>query len=560
MNGKNTFPQLDIYCPMKLSICYNISLIQPIDIYYNDPINKLIFEYSDIENIKKISDFQITQFLYFNRKSVHKLLYDLDQNIHFDYEEINNNLSFYFYLLLLINDIPEILNYTFNPIYIKKINNLKRNNDEKVKNIIISKIIIELIYEIQKTYDYFEDENEKKIIEMINNNLDIIENNIQIFKELEINLTKDDICKLKIDKIYINIINILIKNKKFEDYNFMIIIIKQLDIENIKLTKTMIDELLKILNSNEKYINDYILINEEDFSNQRKINFYFILIKYILKNSIYIYQIPFLLKTRNNIKKIIKSKKEIYSINRNNSIEDRAEYIIKIFTNSDKHFKRKKKQSNLNSIIMELIKNKTESKKSISIEKSIKKNKENEKGKQINNDKITEKSIYLDQSNDIGEKPITAPPLLSNIKLEKNPFIKINNIYKSINSELVNFGLSVLDGLYNEYKVLFSDEFKGIIKDLVKSPEKIDQFYIQFLESVEKGESNKEIKINGEVSKNINQIHLLIESFKPLDYLYFLFKYNFYIIDPYEEINDIKNDLPKNANSESVKIFSELIS
>ena len=60
----------------------------------------------------------------------------------------------------------------------------------------------------------------------------------------------------------------------------------------------MIDDIFKILNNNENYINDYILINNEDFSNEKKINFYFILFKYILKNSIYIYQLPFILKTK----------------------------------------------------------------------------------------------------------------------------------------------------------------------------------------------------------------------------------------------------------------------
>ena len=267
---ENIFPQLDIYFPMKLSICYNISLIQSTEIYINDPINKLIVEYTDIENIQKMNDVKITQFLYFNRKYIHKILYNLDKNIYFDYEENNNNLSFYFYLLLLINDKPDILNYIYNQKYIKKINNLKGNDKEKIKNIIISKIIIELLYDLQKTNDYFEDENEKKINEIINCNLNIIQKNIDFFEELEINITKEDICELKIDKIYINIINSLIIKKKLEDYNYSYFIIKQLDLINIKLTKPMIDELFKTLNNNENYINDYILINNEDFSNEKK--------------------------------------------------------------------------------------------------------------------------------------------------------------------------------------------------------------------------------------------------------------------------------------------------
>ena len=80
----------------------------------------------------------------------------------------------------------------------------------------------------------------------------------------------------------ININNNIINNKK--NYN----IINQLELENINITKIMFDELSQILNSNKSYINEYIILKEKDLYNEKKINFYFILLKYILKNSIYI--------------------------------------------------------------------------------------------------------------------------------------------------------------------------------------------------------------------------------------------------------------------------------
>ena len=71
----------------------------------------------------------------------------------------------------------------------------------------------------------------------------------------------------------------------------------------------------------------------------KKINFYYILFKYILKYQIYIYQIPFLLKSRKNILELIKSNlKEI----KNKDIKDiynKFEYIIDFFTDS-KYYKK----------------------------------------------------------------------------------------------------------------------------------------------------------------------------------------------------------------------------
>ena len=66
--------------------------------------------------------------------------------------------------------------------------------------------------------------------------------------------------------------------------------------------------------------------------------------------------------------------------NVNNVIVDRAIYIIKIFTNSDKHFKKTKK-FNLSNIIINRFKDKKDDKNNIIINKTFKKIKKNEKRK-----------------------------------------------------------------------------------------------------------------------------------------------------------------------------------
>ena len=67
---------------------------------------------------------------------------------------------------------------------------------------------------------------------------------------------------------------------------------------NIYLTQSMFDKLNKFLNLNENHIKNYIIEKKEDLIDETKINFYYFLLKYILKNSFYIYRIPFLIKTR----------------------------------------------------------------------------------------------------------------------------------------------------------------------------------------------------------------------------------------------------------------------
>ena len=67
----------------------------------------------------------------------------------------------------------------------------------------------------------------------------------------------------------------------------------------------MLIQLSNVLNSNDKNVEKYMIINYNDLLNNKIVNFHYILLKYILKSSVFIYQIPFLLKINKNIKKII---------------------------------------------------------------------------------------------------------------------------------------------------------------------------------------------------------------------------------------------------------------
>ena len=322
----------------KLSLCYYTTLYQSSEINNNDPIYKLLKD-SDIDSIMKISDEEITKFIYFNREQIHKELYDSNRVIHFLYKKKNEALSFYFYLSLLIQDNPGVLNYTYDPDYIKKINK-QTDNSNIFSKLFFSKIIIELANDYKETYNYFGNEKEKEFNFLIQKNSYIIDFNIDKFKKLNIEMTKDDFISKKIDLIYADIIISLINNKMLEDYDFSDDITKELDLEKIQLTSKMFEEIAKTLDADK---NKYLISNKEDLKNENKINFYYILIKYILKNKIYVYKSNFLLETRKNIQKMIKLK-EINStlINSNSDkIKERLQYILNMLSESYKLLKNK---------------------------------------------------------------------------------------------------------------------------------------------------------------------------------------------------------------------------
>ena len=113
-----------------------------------------------------------------------------------------------------------------------------------------------------------------------------------------------------------------------------------MDFESISITQIIFNK-IKILLDND--INNYLISKEEDLSNNKKINLYYILLKYILKQQIFIYQINFFIKTRKFIIKLINPKINYFeNSNINNIIKERLEYIIEIITGSKYYVKKYK--------------------------------------------------------------------------------------------------------------------------------------------------------------------------------------------------------------------------
>ena len=295
--------------------------------------------------------------------------------------------------------------------------------------------------------------------------------------------------------MYIEIIVELIKQKKLENFEFTFDIIKQLNFEIIDITKIMLDKLYEILNNNEYYINDYIISNGKDLYNEKKLNFYF-----ILKNPIYLYQIPFLIKTINNVNTILKNNDCLHRIKSIN-IYNKLAYLINIFTNT------KSQSSNKFSSFLNL----------------------NYKTKK--NDKSKVKKGKNEQYK------------LSNYVLNQNYFERV--LKSSQNSSLTE-----LDNIYCYYLLFSDNNFKRAFNDAIEDQNLFNEYF----------NSNK--FGNAEFNNIFNEI-ISNEELKNLYYkenfVKLLIKEIFYYKDPFKEIKNLESELPINPNFKSIKILSEFL-
>ena len=308
----------------KLDLCLLTSLKNSVE-NDNDPIHNLLSNWKEIKEITKNMNGDIFKFFYFNKKRVHEILYNEDKNYSID-ENKTISYSELFYLSLLLEDIPETINYTFSINYIKAVNEIRKDiKIKKLKRILLSKILLLLINNFKGEDEYDEDEYGEEINMIEKENIEYIEKNIDIFEtEFNLQYNYSDIISKKIDYIYMEIIISLIENDKFTDYDFCWDIIEQLELDKINITNTIFQGLSNAINKENE--NAYIINNINDLMNEKTLNFYYILIKYMFKkNSFYIYQINFLVKNIYNLINLI-SRKELKNEN------EKMKELIKIFS------------------------------------------------------------------------------------------------------------------------------------------------------------------------------------------------------------------------------------
>lgn len=308
-------------------------LIEYISLYksINMPLtyNKLLGEKTNF-----LMEFCTLRERYTNKLDIFKIWYTIDiGKILLENDEIINidrnitDLSINYYLAALISKNNSSIDFSYSPEYLENIlKEIESKKDKKYCVIILSKIILIL----SDNYKNINDNTEEESQEYFNN----VQNKIDDLKPMENN---DD----EIDQLYSKIIKSLILNKKIENYEEAYNIIKEIEIEKIDITKNMFDDITKLF-IESKIKNEYSITTEKDFADIKKINFYYLFLKYIFKTNIFIYDFELFLETRNFLINKVKSGCSLDSIiliNDRNIIE-KGQYIIETLLDLEYYIKK----------------------------------------------------------------------------------------------------------------------------------------------------------------------------------------------------------------------------
>ena len=339
------------------------------DFFINNILYKLFPKEKPEFYTEKIDKNNFLRKLYLIKDVFHKQLMYHDKIFYLNQEYISYEFSDYFYLSLLISDELDIINYNYDFNLIKSINKKNGASENTLKKAITSKIIIDLINNFKNIKDN-EQKYEKELNEIEKENKGIIEENIKKFR---INLNFDDIISMKIDDIYIKIIEPIIVSNKFElaEKIFLQLGLDAINIANIKFKE------LEEITKKEKYMISKI----KDLFDKDKINYYYILVKYIFNTNSVINNINLFKSFQQFLIKIIKSQLyELYfNYIDNETIYEKRNYVIKLILNNEYYYQKYSEAIKLIELINYYKKCLSESKKEEikSIEMMLKNNKIN---------------------------------------------------------------------------------------------------------------------------------------------------------------------------------------
>jgi hypothetical protein len=117
-----------------------------------------------------------------------------------------------------------------------------------------------------------------------------------------------------------------------------------MDMENIDIqfleSEKLLNQIKEVLNPENDYIKNNIINNFEDINDISKINFHYLLLKFIFKSSLYIYQIPLLLRAHKMIIKILKLKNFITFTLTNQIYINRIDFVFKKLCNLDYYYEK----------------------------------------------------------------------------------------------------------------------------------------------------------------------------------------------------------------------------
>ena len=322
----------------------------------------------------------------------------------------------------------------------------------------------------------------------------------------------------KIDNIYMKIIISLIRLNNFNNNEYYENILKILDLESINITETIFEGISKELNKDNIYLNEYKINKVYDLKNEKIINFYYILLKYILKDSFYIYNIKFLDVNRIKVLSLLNQHLfEIKKLCKEEKNGDKIEYIINKLTNSEYYLKNKKIPEKVNknensekTECFSYLQNNDENSSDV-VNSDIKENEDKQNYNSLSNsdyfNQVKNYRMQFDQKNDFSIKDETKiiSPIYMNIEIFKNTaksILQKSIIIIEINKSKFNFILYHGDKLDEAIDYLYSNEDYDKYIELKESDEdskiifKNYKRFIIFLKEVFEYLNRSKIKFN----------------------------------------------------------------
>ena len=331
-------------CPLNpIILTLFLQKLYPIE---NDKLDlNLLKDISDIIKLFESKTSDKFKYIYFNEKKINIILYEQEEVITIGDENIsyfkNFENLFYFELLLVSN--PDIINYDFSKNLIIEIFKIVNKIVVGIYNIIVNKIVINLINFYKSLEQYDEEKDEKELNDIENKCRMNFKENFQEFKKIGVDLEEDELLGSKIEEIYMSIIKALINSDKFEDYDYIDKIFREIKLDKIDLTKYMVDELNKILNLDSDLVKPYLIMKVEDLFNIKVVNFYNLLIKHLFHNSLYFYNVSLLLNTRKVIIFIFRKNLDLFCFfiskyEKDKILIERVDFLIQAITDNEYYY------------------------------------------------------------------------------------------------------------------------------------------------------------------------------------------------------------------------------
>lgn len=276
----------------------------------------LIDSYSElVDGLNFIPAKSQLNFLYRNRNIIKNLLNTQDEIQKIDKETLNENdkMKYYFSLAYLVGENLYCIIYSYDFDIVNELYSFMIKEQKKFRKLLLYIFAYIIIYNFEGLDESASREDE---INKIYKEIEIFMLKQQpILDEFKLNLNLNDYKCFNggtIDNLYTQVIISLIKYQKLSDYEFSKDIMEQLGLGTIEITHRMFCQLKEEFENIyfEQYIDCYKLTNFDDLFNKQIINFYYLLLKYVFKSQIYIYNISFLLDVRKSIIIIVRGNLE----------------------------------------------------------------------------------------------------------------------------------------------------------------------------------------------------------------------------------------------------------